>query len=354
MFVLRDAHEWLISRGRSDEASSVQKLLEFRQHSTPSAYRVHIDLENIEELFSLAAAVDDSLTRHICIAIAATLDFRAAARPVPETEFNLSPSTFGLPASLIKNAVRSNSSPSFHTVRASAYDFMLAGLIGRLDAPKPLARDTIISFNYDMLVEDSLSSLRTPFSYGFSPKSVTEDPSAQGLSLSANAPLQLLKLHGSINWAYPGHRGRRLTVFGSYEPVRAAGLPPQLIPPTWRKTFDGPLLHVWRHALDQISTATRLVVIGFSMPATDLHFKYLIAAGLRENISLREIVFVNTDKKNVEIRAAELFGDLARRPSIRVVPTTARTFVGQGEFQSTISSIGRSMSPAIQQIHHVT
>ena len=31
------------------------------------------------------------------------------------------------------------------------------------------------------------------------------------------------------------------------------------------------------------------------MPPTDLHFKYLLAAGLRNNISLREIAFVNPD-----------------------------------------------------------
>jgi len=37
------------------------------------------------------------------------------------------------------------------------------------------------------------------------------------------------------------------------------------------------------------------VIIGFSIPPTDIHFKYLLAAGLQENISLRKIYCVNTD-----------------------------------------------------------
>jgi hypothetical protein len=39
--------------------------------------------------------------------------------------------------------------------------------------------------------------------------------------------------------------------------------------------------------------ATRVVVIGFSFRPTDAHFKYLLAAGLMENSSLRRIIVVN-------------------------------------------------------------
>ena len=34
-------------------------------------------------------------------------------------------------------------------------------------------------------------------------------------------------------------------------------------------------------------------MIGYSIPPTDQHFKYLLAAGLQGNISLRDVVFVN-------------------------------------------------------------
>src|SRR6185437_4729753 len=164
--------------------------------------------------------------------------------------------------------------------------------------------------------------------------------------------MPLLKLHGSTNWAYPGGRGGKLRIFDSYERLRASGYAPELVPPTWRKSFDGPLAYVWQQALEQISRATRLVVIGFSMPPTDLHFKYLLAAGLRENISLREIVFVNPDGASVEERARQLFGDLSRRPSVRMIQTDMKNFVSQGALLGAIASIGRTMHRSIQQLMH--
>lgn len=37
-------------------------------------------------------------------------------------------------------------------------------------------------------------------------------------------------------------------------------------------------------------------MIGFSIPPTDTHFKYLLSAGLRDNISLRQVLFINPDE----------------------------------------------------------
>jgi hypothetical protein len=63
---------------------------------------------------------------------------------------------------------------------------------------------------------------------------------------------------------------------------------------------------VWDAAIAALSTATRLVVIGFSMPPVDAHFKYLLAAGLQKNISLRQVLFVDASVKSIEERAAQL------------------------------------------------
>jgi len=104
--------------------------------------------------------------------------------------------------------------------------------------------------------------------------------------------------------------------------------------------------------MSQISRATRLIVMGFSMPPTDLHFKYLLAAGLRENISLREILFVNPSKEVIEQRAIELFGDLQRRPTVRIAQIQAVNFIGQGELSGAMASVGRTMHGSIQQVYH--
>ena len=353
MFALRDAHEWLIEQKRLAEAESVQRVLEFRLRSTPTAYRVQIDLENIEELFSLAAAIDDTLTRDIRIAVSATLDYCAATQRMPITRIHVERGKFELPQGLKTKVLEPSGSGKEEKVETSTYNFLVAGLLGLLDLRLAKTTNAFISFNYDLLLEDALTSLQLPFSYGFAPRTVTEHPSVRETSFSSNAVLKLLKLHGSTNWAFPGHRGGKLTIFRAYDQVRKASHAPELVPPTWRKSFDGPLAHVWKEALEQISMATRIVIVGFSVPPTDLHFKYLLAAGLRENISLREIVFVNTDQQGIERRARELFGDMERRPSVRIVPVQANYFVGQGQLALNASTIGRTLHESIRNVFHL-
>src|SRR5207244_2904212 len=56
-------------------ANAVAKVLQFRLEAASAAYWVNLDLENIEELFSLAAASPGRVTNEIQLAIAATLDY---------------------------------------------------------------------------------------------------------------------------------------------------------------------------------------------------------------------------------------------------------------------------------------
>jgi hypothetical protein len=157
------------------------------------------------------------------------------------------------------------------------YKALLASLLGRL-GDKP-GKNTIITFNYDLLVEEALTALTLKTSYRLSQ---TEQPDG----------VPLLKLHGSLNWI---ERQGTIDAVGSYDDVRAQSEAPALIPPTWKKTFPRSMASIWGHAATALRTATRIIVIGFSLPETDLHFKYLLASGLAGNISLRKIAFVGPD-----------------------------------------------------------
>jgi hypothetical protein len=50
---------------------------------------------------------------------------------------------------------------------------------------------------------------------------------------------------------------------------------------------------VWQKAVDALKTATRICVIGYSMPETDAFFKFLLALGLAENDRLYKLVVVD-------------------------------------------------------------
>ena len=81
--------------------------------------------------------------------------------------------------------------------------------------------------------------------------------------------------------------------FSDYRQLLDSGQIPYLVPPTWKKVFDNAPKQVWSEAVGALKEATRIIMIGFSMPPTDIHFHYLLAAGLQENISLRNLSVVN-------------------------------------------------------------
>jgi hypothetical protein len=63
---------------------------------------------------------------------------------------------------------------------------------------------------------------------------------------------------------------------------------------------------MWDEGLKVLSSATRLVIIGFSMQPADAYIKYFLAAGLQENISLREIVFIDPAVDQIRDRLRHL------------------------------------------------
>jgi hypothetical protein len=157
--------------------------------------------------------------------------------------------------------------------------------------------------------------------------------------------VSLLKIHGSLNWAFPGKRGARMTIFDDYQRVAEKGLTPVILPPTWQKDRTNQLVNVWSGAVDALSTATRVVVIGFSLPPTDNHFKYLLSAGLRTNISLRTILFVDpyADDPTFQERVhGVLANHLTDRGMLKFVKTTLGDFTTR---QDMLRLINRPVRP---------
>ena len=299
---MRDAIDWLSANKREAEITAVHDVLSFQQRAAAAAYRTTIDVENVEELFSLASSIgDDNLKKSMTTAIAATLDFcrttttektprsiaiaRGLAKLIP---WDPAPDQSGIDTS---NLVR------FTRPR---HDYYAAGMLGLLGQHRPMCRNTFITFNYDLVLEDSIASLGHHVSYGVPRKRLTP---AHKLYKPGSPHVEILKLHGSINWVRPGGQGERLTACASYAAVRGMGKLPALIPPTWRKDFSRQFSDVWDAAIVALQQATRVIVIGFSMPETDVHFKYLISAGLQENVSLRKIIFADPTIQPVEDRA---------------------------------------------------
>ena len=288
---MRDAKVWVEDTKRTAQESAITKVLEFRREGASAAYRVSIDLDNVEELFSLSAAAEPDDLQALQLSISATLSYSLKKKPEPMLQLASSDKT-----PFIHLASHANDNSNVATI--PLYDAILCAHLRVLLSPE---KNTILTFNYDDIVETSLRHMKIPYSYGFKPAIV--DAMENRINPSG---LKVLKLHGSTTWGMLPDRPGVLQVFTEPEALIDRKGVPVIVPPTWNKIITRELIDVWRQAVEALSKATKIIVIGFSMPPTDLHFKYLLAAGMRENLSLREVVFVDPSP-SIETRARTLF-----------------------------------------------
>lgn len=284
---MRSSVNWLKKEERL-ELTATREVLLFRKRAASAALRVNLNVENIEDLFSLAAASgEEAAAENISTAIAATIEYsRSHAQTLGPMEV-AAKADFPIPQSWAKTG-----GDEYKTrFEVQLYDQYAGLLNGDLCDHQDYMDNTVISFNYDTILEDALLRIGVPIDYGFQKDWVEYDEGWQSAQ-TKNKQLKLLKIHGSINWFQHKRELQNLTVYKTYNDGYTKGRV-ALIPPTWRKDFSGPLSDVWRGAIHALREATRIIFIGFSFPDTDAHIKYLLAAGLQENISLRNIYCIN-------------------------------------------------------------
>jgi hypothetical protein len=206
---MRDACGWLRGKGRNREAEAIDRLFKFRLEGASAAERVHIDLENIEELFSLAAAsAGESLAQDVTLAIAATLDFAEANAASPSDWGIVAPKSWPAPEAFKPGAATLSPQSEKRTYTIPQFDYFMLLLAGYPEDRGEERRDTFITFNYDLLVESALQHLGIPFTYGFHDGTVIFGEGAQCVQAHvSDRDLRVLKLHGSVNWTAEDNPG---------------------------------------------------------------------------------------------------------------------------------------------------
>jgi len=171
--------------------------------------------------------------------------------------------------------------------------------------------DTIISFNYDLVIE----ATATLYNYNRSERKESRREDGEYLKLNTifgkenlisepicnfffnhgnpafchnvhifsqeERAIKLLKLHGSINWK------------------SASSGETFIVPPTWNKS-DPEVRKLWDLAYHELIGAKRIIIIGYSFPETDIYVKSLLALALNENKILQNIYFVNPDTEQTK------------------------------------------------------
>lgn len=148
------------------------------------------------------------------------------------------------------------------------------------------SQDSILSFNYDTALEEALLATGVAPDYGFGTARWADTTREQ----------LVLKLHGSINFIQTDN-GTDVVDFELLTNPTTQFYQlgkPLLVPPTWNKTSPGdPVQAIWSKAWDKLRTATHLVFIGYSLPESDLFFRYLLASALAKNETLQSVTVLD-------------------------------------------------------------
>lgn len=152
--------------------------------------------------------------------------------------------------------------------------------------------DTIISLNYDTLLDSALVrrgwNPKNGYRLGGGKRKVEWGPN-QVDDNTHLAGVSLLKLHGSINWFVRGSYASLSKVFSS-KPVLVSGPRSneigghirQIVPPIYGKIFEhGHWRTLWTNAFQELCEAELFVLIGCSLIDTDFHLRALISRVVR-------------------------------------------------------------------------
>jgi len=182
--------------------------------------------------------------------------------------------------------------------------------------------DAVISFNWDIMLDNIkfLDNDGGAINYGTDFYSIGLE--SKNIHKTKKSGFELLKLHGSLNWLYCPKCNKRFVSIGRkifskvYEEeikcpnCKKCILKPVIIPPTFSKNIGGPttetsIIPIWNEAFEQIIKAKKIVIIGYSFPEDDIHFKYFIRSALSYknsygNIESFPIEIVNYKKYSSE------------------------------------------------------
>lgn len=201
------------------------------------------------------------------------------------------------------------------------------GLITNFIESLDLEKDSVISLNWDMLLEIAADDLGVQVNY--------RDGLGPGLRLA--------KPHGSLSLVdvpkqeYEQARKKAANVFGLDEELeyRSAGesrlvlrvQDPReswirrawaksdiavLVEPNIRKTYDRPWIELqWVRALDMVQTANEIIVIGFSLPKADLRPRILLQLAKLHRNPLPKLIIVDPNAAALRDHYEKLTGFVA-------------------------------------------
>ena len=189
-------------------------------------------------------------------------------------------------------------------------------------------QNCFITFNYDLFLDDAVVINNYKINYGLlgdynlNFDSVENFPGYNRLLKGNRKPedFDLLKLHGSLNWARcPSCNNITLSFRSNYKlilkhtcPRCKVRLVPILVPPTLKKNIDlYGIGSVWNRAEEMLSKADNLTIIGYSFPDADIEAKWLFKRALAKGGKVPILTLVEP-KSEVREKIIKMFGNTVK------------------------------------------
>ncbi len=194
------------------------------------------------------------------------------------------------------------------------YAEWLRAMLGHTDA-NDYNNTSIITFNYDDIIERSCNYLKVDYNIGFDLDNgyckyyQDKDWSRNKENFEANIhlvsnnntnSLSIYKLHGSVRWLRQKNPaglvvGDPISLLTSQElTTEPANNEIFIEPPTFGKSLIDPIMRTqWANAYKALMNAHKIIIVGYSFPKTDQHALYLLIAALRNNSVAKECIIVN-------------------------------------------------------------
>jgi hypothetical protein len=185
-------------------------------------------------------------------------------------------------------------------------------------AEKMQQGDVVLSFNYDLLMDNALYSLGKMTDYGYHMNFFKVSNDGQWIRTSESfSEITLLKLHGSLNWIRCGfcgalllYRFQKQTLIGAqgFRCPRCSSEEPyarrMIIPPVQSKDYgDRDVAFLWILADQLLKEFSRIICIGYSFPPSDFDMISLMRRFRARQDHVQEVIFVSPDsgaKKRLE------------------------------------------------------
>lgn len=158
-----------------------------------------------------------------------------------------------------------------------------------------------------------------------------------------NIRIEILKLHGSLN--FPKDRNSL-----EVSPTVVAENP-HILPPVINKWAGKYEETMWSAGLKHLREAKNIIIVGYSLPQTDIYMQYFLKAGVGPNINLNRVfvfnpVLVTSDKNNDEMR--ERFGSCFSpqlRERVEFTPSDEQGKHSKGRFEDFVDMV--ALSPGL-------